>query len=458
MVLYKINKLAFIKNKLFLSILGLILSVSIFTPNKLTALTIIKDAEISNTLKKISEPIYKAAQINPDQISIILIQNNEMNAFVINNKSIYFTTELLLQLKSPAMLQAVIAHEVAHIQSGHIIRNRLNLGKLKARTDLGLLAGILIGSTFDTDAGLAVTIGSKSLAQKNYFKHSRGNEITADAISLKLLTEAQINPTSAVKVMDLFLQQEKLLNSNLNKYDRTHPLSNDRKKYMNDIIKQNGEVNYSSDDNIVYLHKRMLAKLSAFLREPKDTLRQIKTDEVNEITLLKKTIALHLKPDPTNAFINLKKLRNLNPDDPYFLELEGQMYLETGQPMRATNSFKEASKLIPDEPTLLVWLGICYLAAENEKNDLEALEVFKSAYIIDPVNPKLLQYLALTYARLNHPGLASLFTAERFFIAGEFKSAESYAKKAERLLEKSSVEWQKAQDILHISSYIGENN
>ena len=343
MVLYKINKLAFIKNKLFLSILGLVLSVSIFTPNKLTALTIIKDAEISNTLKKISEPIYKAAQINPDQISIILIQNNEMNAFVINNKSIYFTTELLLQLKSPAMLQAVIAHEVAHIQSGHIIKNRLNLEKLKARTDLGLLAGILIGSTFDTDAGLAVSIGSKSLAQKIYFKHSRGNEITADAISLKLLTEAQINPASAVKVMDLFLQQEKLLNSNLNKYDRTHPLSNDRKKYMNDIIKQNGEVNYSSDDNIVYLHKRMLAKLSAFLREPKDTLRQIKTDEVNEITLLKKTIALHLKPDPTNAFINLKKLRNLNPDDPYFLELEGQMYLETGQPMRATNSFKEAS-------------------------------------------------------------------------------------------------------------------
>ena len=88
MVLYKINKLAFIKNKLFLSILGLVLSVSIFTPNKLTALTIIKDAEISNTLKKISEPIYKAAQINADQISIILIQNNEMNAFVINNKSI----------------------------------------------------------------------------------------------------------------------------------------------------------------------------------------------------------------------------------------------------------------------------------------------------------------------------------------------------------------------------------
>ena len=61
MVLYKINKLAFIKNKLFLSILGLVLSVSIFTPNKLTALIIIKDAEISNTLKKISEPISKAS-------------------------------------------------------------------------------------------------------------------------------------------------------------------------------------------------------------------------------------------------------------------------------------------------------------------------------------------------------------------------------------------------------------
>jgi len=125
--------------------------------------------------------------------------------------------------------------------------------------------------------------------------------------------------------------------------------------------------------------------------------------------------------------------------------------------MRATNSFNKASKLIPNEPTLLVWLGICYLAAENEKNDLEALEVFKSAYIIDPVNPKLLQYLALTYARLNYPGLASLFTAERFFIAGEFKSADLMLK-SRKTLEKSSVEWQKAQDILHISSYIGENN
>ena len=207
-----------------------------------------------------------------------------------------------------------------------------------------------------------------------------------------------------------------------------------------------------------YLHKRMLAKLSAFSENPVDTLKKVDAIEKDEIALLKKTIALHLKPDQKNAFETLRKLKKLKPKDPYFMELEGQMYLETGQAAKAIDIFSKASKILPTESTLLVWIGISHLAIEKSPNDIKALKVLKTAYDSDPINPKMLKYLALAYARNGNIGQASLITAEYFVLLGDFKAAQMHAKRAQKILMSSSVGWQKAKDILDISSKIGVNN
>lgn len=449
----KIFKMIFSKcERLSTYLLILMIGTGILFPNTSSAIILIKDAEIENSLQIIAKPIYKAAKIDHNSIKIILIQDPNMNAFVLDNKNIFFTSGLLLKLKTPEMLQAVIAHEVAHISSGHLLKNSLNLNAIHNQTSLGLILGIIVASTMSTDAGLAISLGSKTAAQNKYFNHSRGQEVTADAISIKLLQLAKIDPANAVNVMDIFVQQEKILTLNQNTYSQTHPLSTKRTNNMTDIIKQSQKKEYHMDEKINYLHKRMLAKLSAFSENPVDTLKKTALSETNEISLLKRTIALHLKPDPKNAFTTLRKLQKLKPQDPYFMELEGQMYLENGLPIKAIEAFSKASKILPQEPTMLVWMGISHLAIGNKQNNITALKVLKAAYDSDPVNPKMLKYLASAYALNGDMGQASLMTAEYFVLLGAFNAAIMHAKRAEKILKPNSVGLQRAKDILNISS------
>ena len=230
-------------------ILILVIGTGILFPNTSSALILIKDAEIENTLKIIAKPIYKAAKIDHNSMKIILIQAPNMNAFVLDNKNIFFTSGLLLKLKTPEMLQAVIAHEVAHISSGHLLKTSLNLDAIQNQTSLGIILGIIVASTMSTDAGLAISLGSKTAAQNKYLNHSRGQEITADAISIKLLQIAKVDPVNAINVMDIFVQQEKILTLNQNTYNQTHPLSTKRTNNMIHIIKQSQKNEYNMDES-----------------------------------------------------------------------------------------------------------------------------------------------------------------------------------------------------------------
>ena len=448
----KIFKMLFSNCKRLLTYkLILTIGISVLCANTSSAVILIKDAEIENTLQIIAKPIYKAAKIDHNSIKIILIEAPYLNAFVLDNKNIFFTSGLLLRLRTPEMLQAVIAHEVAHISSGHLLKNSINLNALHNQTSLGLILGIIVASTMSTDAGLAISLGSKTAAQNKYFNYSRGQEVTADAIGIKLLQLAKIDPINAINVMDIFVQQEKILTLNQNTYSKTHPLSTQRTNNMTKIIKQYQKKEYKIDKKINYLHKRMLAKLSAFSKNPADTLKRNPVSEVNEIVLLKRAIALHLKPDPKKAFTTLRKLQKLKPQDPYFMELEGQMYLETGLPNKAIEAFTKASKILPQEPTMMVWMGISHLAIGDKQNNIKALEVLKIAYDTDPLNPKMLKYLASAYALNDDMGRASLMTAEYFMLLGAFNAAKMHAMRAEKILKQNSVGLQRAKDILNIS-------
>jgi predicted Zn-dependent protease len=60
--------------------------------------------------------------------------------------------------------------------------------------------------------------------------------------------------------------------------------------------------------------------------------------------------------------------------------------------------------------------------------------------------------LAVAYARSNKPEMASLVTAERFALQGRLKDANIHARRAVSGLPTGSPAWQKAQDILDIST------
>jgi predicted Zn-dependent protease len=83
---------------------------------------VIRDAESERTLKEISAPIFVASGLNPDQIRIVIINEDSINAFVAGGQNLFLHSGLLLDAKSVDELGGVIAHEAGHIAGGHLIR------------------------------------------------------------------------------------------------------------------------------------------------------------------------------------------------------------------------------------------------------------------------------------------------------------------------------------------------
>ena len=437
-----------------MSIIAAYLSIAI----KANAFGVIRDAEIENTLQILAKPIFDAAEIDNKKVHIFIINDKALNAFIINNKSVFFTSGLLLELKTPGMFQAVLAHEVAHIISGHILKTKLNLDKLNQQANLGLMLGVVVASTLNSDAGLAISLGASSVAQNSAFSHSRGQEIIADAIGLNLLSLAKIDLTNATETLRIFANREEILNLNKNIYSSTHPASSDRIKYLEEIIEQKPSTFSTTNQKIKNQYEYSLAKLGAFIRKPKDTLNMVQNSDKNELTLLSKTIALHRKPAPKEALKTIKKLIEIKGTTPYLLELLGQIHLDVGKIDKAIEAFSQASAFAPKEPSFLIWLGISHLALENKENDQLALEVLKKAHRMDPINPRLLRYLAIAYARNENYGQAALKMAEHSLVFGNFKAAMMHANKAITLLNSQSFELRRASDILEISNQIGVEN
>ena len=194
----------------FTTVVILCIMILMSRPNQLSANSLIRDAEIENTLQMIARPIFRAADLDETDIKVLIINSNYVNAFIVDNNRVFFTTSLLTQLKNSGMFQAILAHEVAHITSGHILRTKLNMESNEWQSNLGSIIGILIASTLSVDAGLALSLGANIAAQNKYFSNSREMENIADTIGVNLLNKAKINPSYALKTMEIFENFEKL--------------------------------------------------------------------------------------------------------------------------------------------------------------------------------------------------------------------------------------------------------
>ena len=66
------------------------------------------------------------------------------------------------------------------------------------------------------------------------------------------------------------------------------------------------------------------------------------------------------------------------PHDPYFLELKGQVLLESGHPREALAVLREAVARAPDQPLIAALLGHALISTEDPANFEEAKRVLRA--------------------------------------------------------------------------------
>ncbi|WP_425098284.1 M48 family metalloprotease [Tropicibacter sp. S64] len=424
--------------------LALTLAVALAAPVRAAGLTLLRDADIEYGLRQLAAPILSAAGLSPSQVQMILIDDSSLNAFVADTQHIFIHSGLLMKLDSAAQLQAVIAHEAAHIANGHIARRLGNARSAKTAAGLGLLLGAAAAAVSgDPQAGFGVAMGAQSSAMRLFFSHTRAEESSADIASVRYMLRAGIDPKGAVEVQDLFRGQEALAVSRQDPYMLTHPLSRDRYRALNGLVA--GHETGRVDPNAQYWFDRVKGKLTAFKRAPSWTLRRSKESATQDIRLMREAAAWHRQSNLKKALAAIDGAIALRQNDPYLRELKGQILLESRQFGAAVQVYGAAARMAPNDALILGGLGRAMLANGQFG---EALQVLERARSRDFSDPRILRDLAVAYARAKQNGMASLVTAERYALGGRLEDAALHATRASGLLPRGSGPWQRAEDIL----------
>lgn len=422
--------------------------LALLLPSPARAIGLLRDAGMEHGLNRLARPIIEAAGLSPSQIRIIVVNDMSLNAFVTDGRAVFIHAGLILRLQSAEALQAVIAHEVAHIANGHYVRRSLNAQNARRNSLFGLAAGVAAGAASGNPAlGAGIAQGTAGAALGVFFSHTRAEEAAADRSGLRYLSRAGIPPQAMQEVFELFADQEALSPERQSAWARTHPVSRERARAAENFAAVlSPRLTDRADEE--YWYQRARGKLSAYLRSPSHTLNRIGADDDSDPARIQRAMAYFKSPDMDRARAEIAKLIEARPDDPYFHEMLGWMEIESGNAAAAAEAYREAVARAPREPTILAGLGRSLLALDTPETDAEALTALEAARSRDRRNQRLLRDLALAYARTGNPGMASLSTAQRYETLGRREDARLHAARAADQLPVGSPGWSRAQDIL----------
>ena len=296
----------------------------------------------------------------------------------------------------------------------------------------------------ESKVGAGIALGTANSAQRVFLAHTRVEEASADKAALRYLSDAKVKPGSMSEVFQIFKGQMTLSLERQDPYTRSHPLNRDRIRAINAYTSAATILNKNQTHS--YWFKRIQAKLSGFLRTPKWTLTHAKGDD--EINLMRQAIANHRIGKGSLAKRKIDQLISLHPKDPYYKELQGQILLENNEYTAAIKAYAKAAQLAPVNAQILGSYGRSLLAVNTRSNNLTALKNLRKARELDNRDARILRDIAIAFARAGNEGQAVLAIAERYALLGDLKNATLQAAKAEGLLSRGSIAWQRAQDIL----------
>lgn len=424
---------------------------------KASAIALITDDEIESSLKKLATPLLLAANINPNNISIRLVQDKSANAFVADNKNIFLNTGLLLAFSdTPEAILGILAHEIGHIKAGHLLRNQEKLSQVRKATITSLIlatAAAVAGG--NPDGVAAAVIGSSHIGEREMLRHSRENEETADQIAVTLLKKINISPQGLVKVLEYFKQRELASYDSINPYTLTHPISRERLTFIRNYLHNLNYSPVSISPAIKESFMRSMKKLKAFL-EPSDiTLNSTPSnDSINDIYA--RAIALFKLPDLKKAINLMKILTTREPNNPYFLEFTGQILFENGHIQDSIKYYENAHKLLPKALGIKLGLSIALIAStdnnhhiHNSANLNQAISYLKQVLEQEDDNLLALRSLAIAYGRQGQIGIANAILANIALLNGNAQEAIKFAKLASNQLPKNHPYMFKVKDILN---------
>ncbi len=414
------------------------------------AQSILRDAETEQLLKDMLTPLVEASELEVGNVEVVLINDGSINAFVAGGQVIYVHSGLIEAADSANEVQGVLAHELGHITAGHAVRFDERTKAANGISILSLLLGIGAALAGGGEAAMGVIAAGQQAAMGSFLSFNRDQEAGTDLAGARYLAGAGISGKGMISFFEKLRGNEirsGYSQSDEAAYARTHPLTGDRIQVLRGLLDKNAGWDTAPDPAIQERFARAKAKLSGYLSEPRRTLTAFPPSDNSVRAHYARAYAYHKDARVDLALAETDALLAAEPDNPWFLELKGQVLLESGRPVDALVPLRRATELTLSQPLIAGLLGHALIATENEANFAEAENVLRASVQKDRYNPFAWYQLGVVYAARGDIPRAQLASAEQQVMNRLFPEALRSAAAAEAGLPYGSADWIRAQDV-----------
>jgi predicted Zn-dependent protease len=415
------------------------------------AQSVLRDSETELLFRDIAKPLITAAGLDPKSTQVVLLNDSEINAFVATGQTVYIQSGLLVAADNVNQLQGVVAHELGHVAGGHSIRMSEGQSEAAGISIATVVLGALAMAAGAGDAGMGIMMAGQRAAIGRFLAFSRTQESSADLAGAKYLSAAGVSGKGSIEFFKKLQNQEfRLAVAEKDSYDRTHPLSSERINALLQVYQKDPAWNRPPDPALEARFQRVKAKLLGFVNGKRAVALYPESDQSIPAHYAR-AYAYHVGAYPEKALAEADALLKADPHDPFFLELKGQILLESGKPAEAIAPLREATERSGDQPLIAAMLGHALISTEKPANFAEAKQVLKAAVNRDNQNPFAWYQLGIIYDREGDEPRAALATAERNNLEGEPKLALASAEMAMKGIPVGTPDYLRAQDIAMVS-------
>jgi predicted Zn-dependent protease len=361
---------------------------------------LLQDKRLNDYIAKIGLLVLAQGKKAPFDYTFSIFNSSAINAFATPGGYIYINAGLISAVENEAQLAGVIAHEIAHANARHVASmikksRALNIAALAA-----IIAGAFLGGGGEATAAIAAfsVAGASSLS----LKYQREHEEEADRLGIEYLVAAGYYPEAMVEFLKIIKQHE-FLSRSIPSYLRTHPGTDDRIFYLDNLIRSHFPDNGASNivDNFIRMQASIRLDTPDLRRREKQLQETVNKNSAN-VDLLYALAVTHEQLGQMDTSLDLlTKALALSPRDADVLEKIGLIHLKTGHAQESRTYLKKAAIQAPDRHEINLELGKASYALGLFQEALDAYLKIQD----EKLNVPDIDYLiAMAYGKLNNLG------------------------------------------------------
>lgn len=379
--------------------------------------------------------IYRLVQhseLEDTRIDLVTINNPALNAFAVPGGVIGVHNGLLLYADNESELAAVLAHEVAHLQLQHFARSREQARKRALPTLLGILAGVLLAATSNSDLALAALYSAQAAAIESQLRYNRRYELEADRAGMEIMVRSQMPAVAIPNMFERLLVAYRYI-TRPPEFLLTHPVTERRvaegRNAARGFSQENTIDPYKTASNKRYDLMRAYVQVQLKKKSASHFYSDLKKDPQSQTARFGYALALLADEQYEEAQEAIAPLRGKIDSVPYYY-VAADIALVSGKPEQSLKLIEEARALYPKNYPLQ---KIHTRALNAAGEPLKAITILKPLTRQKNFEPSLWLLLAESYGLSGNIVGVHEANMEYLILNGRLREAIKRAQYAARL-------------------------